>query len=105
MSSLERLLTALALLVMTLGPGPGLGHPGPAPKEKMGAWSMTPLPQIGEATGKLTGLHSAGAIPALTENARRLSGFVLALGFALGGQFFVASRLYLQFRRLQLEGG
>ncbi|HEU4742004.1 MAG TPA: hypothetical protein VFS50_10460 [Meiothermus sp.] len=105
MFSLERLLTALALVVLTLGPGPALGHPGPTPKEKMGAWSVTPLPQIGEATGKLTGLQSAGAIPALTENARRVSSFVLALGLALLGQFFVTSRLYLQYRRLQLEGG
>ncbi|MBI5813469.1 MAG: hypothetical protein HZB27_13230 [Meiothermus silvanus] len=105
MGSLERLLTALALVVLTLGPGPALGHPGPTPKEKMGAWSVTPLPQISEASGKLTGLQSAGTIPALSENMRRVSSFVLALSLALLGRFFVAARLYLQYRRLQLEGG
>lgn len=104
MPSLERLFTALALVVLTLGPGPTLGHPGPTTQERMGAWSVIPPPQIGEATVKLTSLHSAGALPAL-EGPRRAGDFGLVLEPARPGQFFVASGLYLRYHRLQLEGG
>ncbi|PZA08810.1 MULTISPECIES: hypothetical protein [unclassified Meiothermus] len=105
MRSLERLLTALALMLLTLGPGPALAHPGPTRKEKVGAWSVTPPPQLGEASGKLAGLQSAGAIPALSESARQAAALVLALAPAQSARGFFASRLYLHYCHLQLEGG